>query len=152
MRSHPPTSRPRASSDGKRPTPQTFASHGLETCATIFIESLNVVTSRTDTVRVRLPPLVKGRMSDVDRNSVFFHIAQAGSFEYLSEVPPVRPGEQRFILRIRVDRVHHIPERRQSTGRPVPHACRDDTTGACHARHLSDAEHWIRHEVHHQLR
>jgi hypothetical protein len=93
MPSHRPAGGPRGSGDGERPFTQTFAGYRFKTCATIVIEALDVVTGRTYAVCVRLPPLLEGRMHDVDRNGIFFHVAQARTFEYLSEVPHMRPGE-----------------------------------------------------------
>ena len=61
-------------------------------CASIVIESLDVITGGTDTVCVRLPPLLEGRMHNIDPNGIFFHIAQAGSFEQLSQVTHLRAG------------------------------------------------------------
>jgi hypothetical protein len=58
-----------------------LASHCFETCTTIEIEFLDVVTSRANTVCVRLPPLPKGGMHNIDRYGIFFHVAQASSFE-----------------------------------------------------------------------
>src|SRR5215217_6152153 len=79
--SHRPASGPRRRGDRERPVTETFASHRLDTCAAIAIESLNVVAGRSDTVCVRLPPLLKGWMHNIDRYGFFFHVAKASSFE-----------------------------------------------------------------------
>lgn len=87
LSSHRPAGCPCGSSDGERSITQTFASYRFETRAGIVVESLNIIAGRTYTVCVRLPPLLKRRVHDADRNGIFCHIAQAGCFEELSEVP-----------------------------------------------------------------
>src|SRR5690349_17699599 len=105
----------------------------------------------TDAEGVGLPPLLKTRMQHVNRDGTLLDIAQAGGFEYLGQVSPVRPGEQRFVLSITVDHMHRVPEWRQRPGRPVPYAGGNDTPGSGHACHLSDGTDRVRHEMHHQL-
>src|SRR5690349_7372319 len=75
---HRPARSPRGGGHRERPTTQTFAGHRFQTCTTVVVESLDVVTGRTDTECVGLPPLFEGRMHDVDRNGVFLHIVHAG--------------------------------------------------------------------------